>query len=269
MDGDTGLVRNSQRETSARYCLMDVEELEEPESDAEEHYKEPECSFNQMGKPSESPEPVGAETSGFLSACTVCVSQDRWSETGEEEDIQNNLLHSCCTAEGSTDQADQSSTLEYSFYLDEQHKTSDWSLIRPVTPVTHRPCLFIPGPSSMTATASTVSSVVNPAVPITSMFTPTGSAWDPLRSTSRSAGCSDGDPVSAAAHLHLLGESLSLIGHHLQETNASVPHTSHDPGWLLLLLNTTQTFIYIGCRMCVRSMAFPQHATVRLFLFTL
>lgn len=31
----------------------------------------------------------------------------------------------------------------------------------------------------------------------------------------------DVDPIDAAAHLQLLGESLSLIGHRLQETEAS------------------------------------------------
>ncbi|XP_008413686.1 uncharacterized protein hmgxb4b isoform X3 [Poecilia reticulata] len=34
--------------------------------------------------------------------------------------------------------------------------------------------------------------------------------------------CSDHCPVSAAAHLHLLGESMSLIGSHLEETNKRV-----------------------------------------------
>lgn len=30
------------------------------------------------------------------------------------------------------------------------------------------------------------------------------------------------DPINAAARLHLLGESMCLIGHHLQETTVSV-----------------------------------------------
>lgn len=37
----------------------------------------------------------------------------------------------------------------------------------------------------------------------------------------------DVDPIDAAAHLQLLGESLSLIGHRLQETEVSL-HT-HAP----------------------------------------
>lgn len=120
--------------------------------------------------------------------------------------------------------------LEYSVYLDEQHNMADCSLTSPVTPVTHRPCLFTPVPGSVTTIASTASCVVTPmgpnpmtdtCSPISFMCSPTAPTWDTLRSTSRSPGCSDGDPVSAAAHLHLLGESLSLIGHHLQETNVN------------------------------------------------
>ncbi|KAM9770693.1 uncharacterized protein hmgxb4b isoform 2-T2 [Menidia menidia] len=42
------------------------------------------------------------------------------------------------------------------------------------------------------------------------------------------------DPVSAAAHLHLLGEALSLIGRHLQETNKMVCMS----GTLSLLLDS-------------------------------
>ncbi|XP_051239843.1 uncharacterized protein LOC127354160 isoform X5 [Dicentrarchus labrax] len=97
------------------------------------------------------------ESSGFLPAYPVCVPQDRWGIKGgedeREQDIQNKLLRSCCTAEGSID-------------------------------------LVI------------------------------------ILSTYRSPGCCDLDPVSAAAHLHLLGESLSLIGHHLQETNKVVSLSS-------------------------------------------
>ncbi|CAK6953467.1 HMG box-containing protein 4-like [Scomber scombrus] len=97
------------------------------------------------------------------------------------------------------------------------------------TQVAHRPCPFIPVPSSVTAIATTMSSTLCPVVssPVTnetisSICSPVGSAWDTLRSTSRSLDFSDRDLVSAAAHLHLLGESLSLIGQHLQVTNKSV-----------------------------------------------
>ncbi|XP_054460115.1 HMG box-containing protein 4-like [Anoplopoma fimbria] len=126
--------------------------------------------------------------------------------------------------------------LEYRVYLDNQHNMADCPVITPAaTPVTHRPCPFIPVPGSVTAAATAVSSVVKSVVsspmmdtsaPISSMCSPTSSAWDTLRSTSMSPGCSDQDPVSAAAHLHLLGESLSLIGLHLQETNKTVSMSS-------------------------------------------
>lgn len=45
--------------------------------------------------------------------------------------------------------------------------------------------------------------------------------WDPVRSTVGSSSCSERDPVCAAAHLHLLGESLCLIGLHLRTTDVS------------------------------------------------
>ncbi|XP_037619990.1 uncharacterized protein LOC119484887 [Sebastes umbrosus] len=124
--------------------------------------------------------------------------------------------------------ASPSSILEYWVHSMADCPVTRTIITPPATPVTHRPHPFIPVPSSVTAMASTVSSVVNPMVsspmtdicnPISSMCNPTSSAWDTLRSTSRIPACSGRDPVSAAAHLHLLGESLSLIGHHLQETD--------------------------------------------------
>lgn len=47
------------------------------------------------------------------------------------------------------------------------------------------------------------------------------STWGSLRSTVGSSSCSGRDPVCAAAHLHLLGESLCLIGLHLRTTDVS------------------------------------------------
>ncbi|XP_040002769.1 uncharacterized protein LOC120800608 isoform X2 [Xiphias gladius] len=222
---------------------MDVEDLEEPESDVEEHgttrpYKEPKGTLSKMrqqsGNSATEPDLYGAEFAGFLPAYPVCMPHDRWGDRGGGggEDIQDDVLHSCCTAEGSIDRASSSSMLEYLVYLDDQHNIADCTITRPVTPPvtpgTHRACPFIPLPSSVATVATTVSSIGNPAVsgpmtdtctPISSMCSPTGSAWATLRSTSKSPGCSDRNPVSAAAHLHLLGESLSLIGHHLQETD--------------------------------------------------
>ncbi|KAK9540066.1 hypothetical protein VZT92_002537 [Zoarces viviparus] len=172
---------------------------------------------------------------GEVPAYLICVPQCRWEERGGgEEDIQEKLLRSCCTAEDSFEQASPSSMLEYWLYSDNQDNMADCPgdaiiITPPATPVTHRPCPFMPVPSSVTAAASAESSVVesvasgpvtDTCAPISSVCSPTSSAWDTLRSTS------DRDPVSAAAHLHLLGESLSLIGHHLQETDKAVSMSS-------------------------------------------
>ena len=129
-------------------------------------------------------------------------------------------------------QKSQSSTLEYWVYPNNQHNMADCPVTRiiapPATSVTHRPWPFIPVPGTVTAlkTSSAGNLVVSSPMkdtctPANSMRSPPGSAWDTLKSTSRSPGCSDRSPVSAAAHLHLLGEALFLIGHHLQETNVS------------------------------------------------
>ncbi|XP_044044906.1 uncharacterized protein LOC122872886 [Siniperca chuatsi] len=248
MDGEADLVSEfSQREKKRSYkdLMMDVEE---PDSDIEEcstkrFHKEPKSLLNKKRLHSDNsgmdPGLYEAESSGFLPACPVCVPQDRWGIRGGEEDIQDKLLHNCCTAGGRIDQASPSSMLEYWVYLDNQNNMADRPVARtitpPATPLTNRPCPFIPAPSSLTAIASAVSTVVNPMAfipmtdtcsPVSSMCSPTGSAWDTLRSTSRSSGCSDRVPVSAAAHLHLLGESLSLIGQHLQETKKMVSMSS-------------------------------------------
>ncbi|XP_060950388.1 HMG box-containing protein 4-like isoform X2 [Limanda limanda] len=151
----------------------------------------------QSGDSGTEPDPYGADV---LSAFPVCEPHDRWREGGE---------------------ASPSSLIEYSIHLRDQHPTAT----PPVTPPAQRPCPFTPPLSSV---AAAVNPAEDPAVsgpmtgtcsPICSMCSPTASDWDSLRSTSRIPSCSDGDPVSAAAHLHLLGESLSLIGHHLQETD--------------------------------------------------
>uniref|UniRef100_A0A7N8YIB6 Uncharacterized protein n=1 Tax=Mastacembelus armatus TaxID=205130 RepID=A0A7N8YIB6_9TELE len=85
--------------------------------------------------------------------------------------------------------------------------------------------------SSVTTIAPTMSSMINSlgcssmtdtCSAISSKCSQVGSLWGPVRSAPRSPGWSNWDPVNAAAHLHLLGESLSLIGNHLQETNKTV-----------------------------------------------
>uniref|UniRef100_A0A3P8UBE6 Uncharacterized protein n=1 Tax=Amphiprion percula TaxID=161767 RepID=A0A3P8UBE6_AMPPE len=155
--------------------------------------------------------------------------------------MQDNLLHPGCTAEGSTAQRTSSPMLEYRVYLDNQHNMADRHVNRTVStsvpPVRDGSCLSVPIPGSVTTTATTVSSRVSSFM--TDTCGPTGSvcdvissAWNTFSSTSRSLHHSDQDPVSAAAHLHLLGESLSLIGLHLQETNKMVCMSS---GFSLLL----------------------------------
>ncbi|XP_020503342.3 uncharacterized protein [Labrus bergylta] len=213
--------------------MMDVEELEEPDD-----VQEPKGLLGEKRRHSGGDEVRlrRAESSGLLPSSPLCVSQDGWGLRSGGEDMQDKLLYLCCTAEGSVDQAIQSS-LEFWVCPDNQHNVADCPLTPPTslpaTPVTHMPCPVVPVlgsavkpmiPSPMTGTCS----------PITSMCSPTGSAWDSLRSTTWSPGSSDHDPVSAAAHLHLLGESLSLIGQHLQETTKTVSL----PSGLSLLLDS-------------------------------
>uniref|UniRef100_A0A3P9KKW7 Uncharacterized protein n=1 Tax=Oryzias latipes TaxID=8090 RepID=A0A3P9KKW7_ORYLA len=61
-----------------------------------------------------------------------------------------------------------------------------------------------------------------PRSPITSSCFVTSPTSEAFKFASRSPSPLRGDPVSAAAHLHLLGESLSLIGQHLQDINKTV-----------------------------------------------
>ncbi|XP_053274282.1 uncharacterized protein LOC128436553 isoform X1 [Pleuronectes platessa] len=153
----------------------------------------------QSGVSGTEPDPYGADV---LSAFPVCEPRDRWSERG-----------------GGGREARPSSLLEYTVHLRDQHRTTN----PPFTPPAQRPCPFTPPLSSVAAAVNSAEDPAGPMTgtcsPICSMCTPTASGWDSLRSTSTIPSCSDGDPVSAAAHLHLLGESLSLIGHHLQETD--------------------------------------------------
>lgn len=120
--------------------------------------------------------------------------------------------------------------MEYLVYLNSQHYGADCPSNGPaspsVSPVGNWPRHSTPIPSSLTAISTTVSSTMTSFMtdscsPIGFICGVTTSATDPLMSTPKSLCCSDQDPASAAAYLHLLGESLSLIGHHLQETDVS------------------------------------------------
>lgn len=118
-------------------------------------------------------------------------------------------------------QKSPSSMLESWVYIDDQHSMADSTTTPmftfPTTLVTHRPCLLKSGQVN----AAVSNSMTDTCSAFSPLCSPTGSAWDALRSTSKTPGCCDRDPVSAAAHLHLLGESLSLIGQHLRETDVS------------------------------------------------
>lgn len=66
-----------------------------------------------------------------------------------------------------------------------------------------------------------ISSVISPLVTVTASAIATGvvsPSRAPAAVTLSPARVPDVDPIDAAAHLQLLGESLSLIGHRLQET---------------------------------------------------
>ncbi|XP_077381244.1 uncharacterized protein hmgxb4b [Festucalex cinctus] len=77
----------------------------------------------------------------------------------------------------------------------------------------YRPYPFMADPSSV---MTTLSHAV--ARPTNDTVASSGSALDTMGSPKPA--CSD--PICAAAHLHLLGEALSLIGHILKGTNKSV-----------------------------------------------
>ncbi|KAM8879740.1 uncharacterized protein hmgxb4b isoform 2-T2 [Spinachia spinachia] len=194
------------------------------------------------------------ESCGFPPAYPICLPQGQWEERRGEEDIQETLLRSCYTADVHIEwvvrldvaqfipsftstrhcflyffslflQASPSPITEYWVYSGDQHNMADCAgggtfITPPNTPVSHRPCPFTPVPVSVAAAASAASTGgtrEDACAPIGPVCGPTSSDWDAL-----SPGCSDGDPACAAAHLHLLGESLSLIGRHLQETNKAV-----------------------------------------------
>lgn len=146
-------------------------------------------------------------------------------------------MHSFYPAEGSIYQDIQSSLFEYWVCLDNQHSMADCPSSKspslPVTPETHRPHTVIPVPGPVLY-PMIPSPMAATCTPISSMCSPTDSAWDTLRPSTRSPGSFKQDPARAAAHLHLLGESLFLIGQFLQETNKTVSV----PGSLSLLLDS-------------------------------
>lgn len=101
---------------------------------------------------------------------------------------------------------------KYWAHHDEQHNMAEYvrNSTFPVTKSIHSSVL-VPKPVS----TSTVSSLVN------CTCGPISSPTDVFRPAFGTTCSSDWNPLSVAAHLHLLGEALSLIGLHLKETNVS------------------------------------------------
>ncbi|KAF6718001.1 HMG box-containing protein 4 [Oryzias melastigma] len=139
-----------------------------------------------------------SDSSGSLSAHAVYVFSDEWTMRREEEMNTTSLLENwACPDSHST--------------MAEGHRDPAESLSMPLvlsrsdlSDLYTQAGLAVPNLSS------------KPSSPIASSRFVTSPTTDALKFASRR---SSGDPVSAAAHLHLLGESLSLIGQHLQETN--------------------------------------------------
>ncbi|XP_068607507.1 HMG box-containing protein 4-like [Brachionichthys hirsutus] len=213
MEGQAGHTsERTQREkkVSHEHVKMDVQDPKEPEECGAKRFdkgaqdltiKERQIS----GKSQTEPEP-GEES--FHPAFVVCLPEDRWGIRGEQESIHDLLSDPCCPAEGSIHQTSPISMLEYWVYIDHENNMADCPIIRaiapPASPVTHSPVVQskVSGPVADTDRLSNVA------------CGPASSVWSP--------GCFEQDPVGAAAHLHLLGESLSLIGHHLRGTNKLV-----------------------------------------------
>lgn len=121
----------------------------------------------------------------------------------------------------------QSCVLDRWVYPNDQQQLAACSGAAPVTaapaPRPWCPCAGAPAPGH--ESESTQRFALNPLADTCSLrFSarrPVTLTWDPFRSTVGSSSCSQRDPVCAAAHLHLLGESLSLIGLHLRTTDVS------------------------------------------------
>lgn len=121
----------------------------------------------------------------------------------------------------------QSCVLDCWLYPDDRQQLAACSGAAPVTaapaPPPWCPCAGAPAPGH--ESESTQTFALNPLADTWSLSgsaaRPNTLTWDPSRSPVGSSSCSERDPVCAAAHLHLLGESLCLIGLHLRTTDVS------------------------------------------------
>ncbi|XP_011472509.1 uncharacterized protein LOC101175216 isoform X2 [Oryzias latipes] len=144
------------------------------------------------------------DSSDPLSACAVHMFSDEWTMRQEEEINTSSLL------ENSQFLNCHSTMLEG--HTDATERLSDPLVLgrSDLSDPLRKAGLVVPRLSS------------EPRSPITSSCFVTSPTSDALKFASRSPSPLRGDPVSAAAHLHLLGESLSLIGQHLQDVNKTV-----------------------------------------------
>ncbi|RVE76478.1 hypothetical protein OJAV_G00008160 [Oryzias javanicus] len=207
MDGETdrdGLRENQQGQQKG--ISMDVENLlVEPKNSYTKRLQEvcpmklDDSKKQHNGRPDA--ELQWSDSSDSLSAYAVYVFSDEWTMRAEEEMNTTSLLENwACPDSHST--------------MAEDHQDPAESLSEPLV-------LSRSDPSDpLTKAGLAVPNLASkPSSPIASSRFVTRPTTDALKFASRS---SSGDPVSAAAHLHLLGESLTLIGQHLQEANKAV-----------------------------------------------
>ncbi|CAL8274421.1 unnamed protein product [Gadus morhua 'NCC'] len=138
------------------------------------------------------------------SACRVQASRDGWRDGGEEKyGTEENLLDTGSPAEGTLEEP-CSPLSDYWVYLNEKHNSFDSTVTSNHDFVTTKsPMNYTEGVTSFSGPETDQASV------------------------SHSSECGDVSGadlvvVTAAAHLHLMGDSLALIGHELQETDKAV-----------------------------------------------
>ncbi|XP_016526754.1 uncharacterized protein hmgxb4b isoform X2 [Poecilia formosa] len=139
------------------------------------------------------------------------MPQDKWMMEDPEvrtHNFQGNLLHSGYTVEGAV--AQKHSNLSVGLLCLDNHQEMADRDVSPSFPPNSAD-LQVPSPVRTTAGPGLCSFMADACAPFGSS---SGVHNYPC--------CSDHCPVSAAAHLHLLGESMSLIGSHLEETNKRV-----------------------------------------------
>ncbi|XP_056137045.1 HMG box-containing protein 4-like [Lampris incognitus] len=194
--------------------LTDLLTAEEPES-------LPKRKWEHFGHCRDAPELNEVDSFPFFPSYDIYAPQDGWKERGEEAGTEVNWLDSISTAEGGIDQPTLRPLTEHWEYLDNEHTAAE-SFVASSHTSADSP---LSRTSSVTFTCSSDTAIGSPII----MASPTAFATSATSSTSESlrfnhveSDCLNLDPMNAAAHLHLLGESLSLIGHQLLQTNKMV-----------------------------------------------